>query len=116
VLGIAASGKKPTETQSDRASGDFRKTGNNNNARGRNSTRQSSSQGKGDGKTVRHADNNIAHEFTAGEVSFGVRSLRHRVLLQCWAPRKVKGFLAEKVRSAVKAWLTLVLYRKCSGR
>ena len=74
VLGITAGSKKPTKAHGNGTGGDFGEVGNNNHMRGRDGTGKSCSQCKRNGKTVGHANDNVAYEFTAGEVKFGVGS------------------------------------------
>ena len=79
VLSIALSGQITAKTHRDRTGSYLCETRCNDDARTVNRTRQSGRQRKGNSQSVGHANDNVAHGFARGKVSFDVTCLWHCV-------------------------------------
>src|SRR5258705_6481679 len=81
VFGIAFRGEITTKAHGDRAGGNFGQARGNDNRgwvrRVAESSRQSGGQRKGNGQSIRHADDDVAHNLTGGEGSFRMWGFRH---------------------------------------
>jgi len=77
LLGVAFCGHVAAESHRNRAGGDLRESGGDDDSRVLDRACQSRGERERDRQTISHSDNDVANDFTRGEVAFDVGSLWH---------------------------------------